>query len=108
MGSDAEDEAARSGHGFDGIASVDGKRLASAKTQRMVVSVEDTESEEDDVPILINPDLVNLKSVLDVADVILEVLDARDPLSFRSSHLEELASAQPGKRILLVMNKIGT
>lgn len=63
--------------------------------------------EEEEVPILLNRDLPTLKSVLDIADVVIEVLDARDPLSFRSSHLEELIAAKPGKRILLLLNKIG-
>jgi nuclear GTP-binding protein len=70
--------------------------------------VEDVDVElEEDIPILINHDLPNLRSVLDQADVILQVLDARDPLAFRSSHLEELAAAKPGRRTLLVLNKIG-
>lgn len=56
---------------------------------------------------LINHGLPNLKSVLDLADVVVEVLDARDPLSFRSAHLEELAAARPAGRTLLVLNKIG-
>lgn len=56
---------------------------------------------------LVNRDLVNLKTVLDQADVVLEVLDARDPQAFRSSHLEKLAASKPGQRTLLVLNKIG-
>lgn len=59
------------------------------------------------MPTLINYDLPNLKSVIDQADVVLEVLDARDPLAFRSSYLEELVSARSNARILLVLNKIG-
>jgi nuclear GTP-binding protein len=62
---------------------------------------------EEDIPILINHDLPNLQSVLDQADVILQVLDARDPLAFRSSHLEELAAAKAGRRMLFILNKIG-
>ena len=63
-------------------------------------------AEEDDVPVLINPDMPNLKAVLDAADVVVEVLDARDPLSSRSTHLEEVAR-ELGKKVLLVLNKTG-
>ena len=56
--------------------------------------------------VLANRDLSNLASVLEKAEVVVEVLDARDPLAYRSKHLEELAK-QKGKKVLLVMNKIG-
>lgn len=70
--------------------------------------VEDVEMEpQEGVPILINQDLPNLQSVLDQADVILQVLDARDPLAFRSSHLEELTAAKLRRQMLFVLNKIG-
>ena len=36
----------------------------------------------------------------------MEVLGVRDPLAYRSKHLEELAK-QKGKKVLLIMNKIG-
>lgn len=51
-----------------------------------------------------NHDLHTLKAVLDDSDVLLEVLDARDPLPFRSSYLEKVME---GKKVLLVLNKIG-
>lgn len=49
------------------------------------------------------------KKVVDEADVILEVLDARDPLGCRTRKIEELILASNGgeKRIVLVLNKIG-
>jgi nuclear GTP-binding protein len=68
----------------------------------------DVETEENMPPILINHDLPNLRSVLDQADVIIQVLDARDPLAFRSLHLEELAGTKPGRRMLFILNKIGS
>lgn len=53
-----------------------------------------------------------LKTVLETADVILEVLDARDPLGCRATNLETMIlgkysekAAKP-KRIILVLNKI--
>lgn len=48
-----------------------------------------------------------LKTVLDQADVILEVLDARDPIGCRSKWLEDkILSIDSSKKIILVMNKI--
>ena len=48
-----------------------------------------------------------LKQLLDKADVLVEVLDARDPLGSRSPALEALAlSMEPPKRIVLVLNKV--
>lgn len=92
---------------FDGVGSVTGKAAIQTKEKSRAI-IEDVEIvSEGDIPILHNNDLPNLQSVLDQADVILQVLDARDPLAFRSSHLEELAAARSGRRILLVLNKIG-
>ena len=47
------------------------------------------------------------KKVVDEADVILEVLDARDPLGCRSKEIEEMILNQGGKKVILVLNKIG-
>ncbi|OHS98333.1 hypothetical protein TRFO_08903 [Tritrichomonas foetus] len=44
------------------------------------------------------------KKVVDSADVLLEVLDARDPLGCRSKKLEDYIMKR-GKRLILVMNK---
>ena len=62
--------------------------------------------EEEEVPVLINRDLPTLQSVLEKADVVLEVVDARDPVVFRSEHVEKLVK-DAGKKVLLVLNKIG-
>lgn len=49
----------------------------------------------------------HVKTVVEKADIILEVLDARDPLSCRAYAIEALALAQnPPKRVILVLNKI--
>jgi len=45
-----------------------------------------------------------LKSVVEEADVILQVLDARDPQGCRSPQIEELVRTK-GKRMVLVLNK---
>lgn len=47
------------------------------------------------------------KKILDVADVILEVLDARDPLGCRCTAIEErILQSDPHKKVILVLNKI--
>ncbi|KAI0786475.1 P-loop containing nucleoside triphosphate hydrolase protein [Abortiporus biennis] len=67
-------------------------------------SIQETAEE---IPLLINPDLPNLGSVLDCADVVVEVLDARDPLACRSSRLEERVRTSK-KKLVFVLNKIDT
>ena len=49
----------------------------------------------------------DLKQVIENSDVILEVLDARDPLSCRSKELEShILCQKDDKKIILVLNKI--
>lgn len=46
--------------------------------------------------------------MVEAADVILEVLDARDPLAYRCREVEQFVrSADPNKKIVLLLNKIG-
>uniref|UniRef100_A0A0B8RQN2 Guanine nucleotide-binding protein-like 3 n=1 Tax=Philothamnus irregularis TaxID=1899461 RepID=A0A0B8RQN2_9SAUR len=48
-----------------------------------------------------------LKTVIEASDVILEILDARDPLGCRCPQVEQLIAQSEGrKKILLVLNKI--
>lgn len=48
-----------------------------------------------------------LKAVVEKSDIIIEVLDARDPLACRALGVETLAlSASPPKRVILLLNKI--
>lgn len=56
---------------------------------------------------LLSHEFPTLKAVVDAADVIIEVLDARDPLAYHSANLEELIKVQDGKKLLIVLNKIG-
>lgn len=46
------------------------------------------------------------KTVVDAADVVLYVLDARDPESTRSRKVEQAVLQNPGKRLILVLNKV--
>jgi len=94
--------------GAESIASLSAKTLNMKLKPRpppMVQTVE-VEEEEEEIPVLINRDLPNLKSVLHKADIVLEVLDSRDPLAFRSKHLEQLVE-EMGKKLVLLLNKIG-
>ncbi|OCH95890.1 hypothetical protein OBBRIDRAFT_441971 [Obba rivulosa] len=98
--SDGED----SDTAFDGVSglNVRARKATGAKAAATAIEVEQV---EDEVPVLMNPDLPNLKAVLDIADIVVEVLDARDPLRCRSAHVEELAES---KKVLLVLNKVDT
>ncbi|WWD17903.1 hypothetical protein CI109_102348 [Kwoniella shandongensis] len=58
-----------------------------------------------DVPDLIDTALSTLQDVLDRADVICEVVDARDILGGRSGHVEGLIKEAEGK-VVLIINKI--
>nr|GAT46205.1 predicted protein [Mycena chlorophos] len=95
--------------GFEGISSLSAKQLDENKVrprQKMQKQPMDLDEQpEDDVPVLINPELPNLQAVLDGADVVLHILDARDPIAFQSEHLETLTK---GKKVLFVLNKIDT
>lgn len=46
------------------------------------------------------------KTVVEASDVILYVLDARDPEATRSKKVEQAVLQNPGKRLILVLNKV--
>ncbi len=49
------------------------------------------------------------RRVVELSDVVLEVLDARDPLGCRCLQVEQAILTSPGahKKLILVLNKIG-
>lgn len=66
----------------------------------------DADSEPSDVPDLVDTALGTLQDVLDRADVVMQVVDARDILGGRSGYVEGLVKEAGGNFALLV-NKIG-
>jgi nuclear GTP-binding protein len=69
--------------------------------------------EDDDEVLVADPSLKlhakSLRKVLEASDVLIEVLDARDPVGTRCRAVErELRSLDGGrKKLILVLNKIG-
>jgi nuclear GTP-binding protein len=118
--SDGEDNNDAEGEesNFDGVATLGGPtgtRKNSSKstegtpaTMAGVFASASTAGTDGAPPPLPNPDLPHLAAVLDKADVVIEVLDARNPLAHRSSALEVRVAAKEGQKLLLVLNKIGT
>lgn len=47
-----------------------------------------------------------MKKLIEACDIIVEVLDARDPLSCRCKNIERKILGLPDKKIILVLNKI--
>jgi nuclear GTP-binding protein len=86
---------------------------AAARSAAFTENAEETAEEEDAQLGDVNAGqkkrtyLRDLRSVVDQSDVILQVLDARDPLACRARILEKMVLEEnAGKRIILVLNKI--
>ncbi|KAG8885095.1 hypothetical protein FRB97_002260 [Tulasnella sp. 331] len=61
--------------------------------------------EEEEAPPLIDHTLLDLDAVLERAGVVVQLLDARDPLSFRIPQFEKVV-LERGKQLVLLLNKI--
>jgi hypothetical protein len=98
------------GH-FDGLTTLGGPTKGPSKSMSMsdsgVPLAVASAGAKGVAPLLLNPDLPHLAAVLDKADVVIEVLDARDPLAHRSSVLEARVESKEGQKLLFLLNKIG-
>jgi nuclear GTP-binding protein len=107
---DSDDTEGKARH-FDGVATLGGptgtKKSSSKSAEGAPAAAGSAPAPaKDGAPPLLNPDLPHLAAVLDKADVVIEVLDARDPLVHRSSALEAHVASK-SQKLLLVLNKIG-
>jgi nuclear GTP-binding protein len=103
-----------------GVLPVYGRRPVNpvtASTKQKGKQVEVESEEEEDIPDLIDIELPTLQAALDRSDVVVEVLDARDPIGFRSQFLEqtillgEESSSSKAKnvwrdKLVILLNKI--
>ncbi|KAF0769269.1 guanine nucleotide-binding protein-like 3 [Aphis craccivora] len=48
----------------------------------------------------------NFKNIISMCDVVLEVLDIRDPLATRSKEIDDYLTANPDKKRIILLNKI--
>ncbi|KAF9514762.1 hypothetical protein BS47DRAFT_840607 [Hydnum rufescens UP504] len=105
-GDDSESEIDDSKIGMDGVTSlvVQAKTVPTTKTPKVSQPIEAAVVDEPE-PLLFDPSIPDLKHALDKADVWLYVLDARDPLTHRSSFIENLGREQ-GKKLVFLLNKI--
>ena len=94
------------GHGFDGVTSL--KRqpipLPQAQKRKTVVDGENNESKIPATPVYRGPS--TLREVLDKADVLVCVVDARDPEAGISEVVMKEAK-EKGKDMIIVVNKAG-
>lgn len=103
---DSENEGSEAG-GFDGVRAIRTGKAAPGTSKQAKAAAPIVEEEIDDVPVLMSSELASLKYVLEAADIVVEVLDARDPLAYHSSHLSDLVKAKEGQKLLCILNKIG-
>lgn len=86
------------------------KEPASKETEPKVKRVrQDVDTEKQTAPDKNSKQYLcsELNKVIDASDVVIEVLDARDPLGYRCPQLEEAVLQREGnKKLLLVLNKI--
>ncbi|KIP09819.1 hypothetical protein PHLGIDRAFT_11671 [Phlebiopsis gigantea 11061_1 CR5-6] len=104
-GADAATDDEGSEVAFDGIAAIPASRASTSGSKTKAPS-EVEPREEAEAPVLLNHEFPTFKAIIDAADVVIEVLDARDPLAYHSEHAKELTKARDGHKFLLVLNKI--
>lgn len=91
----------------DGIADITARSFPASKAQARTkhIAVAEEEEEEEEVPVLLNRDLPDLGKTIDSVDAVVYVLDARDPLPFKSTDLEEVLKSKK-KKVMFVLNKV--
>lgn len=80
---------------------------AGAASKQATSKAPAPQQSDDESSLARRSDLKCLKSVLEQADVVIHLLDARDPEGGRSSSLEEGKCLKDGAKTLFVLNKIG-
>lgn len=92
-----------------GIASLASSSVltASASIGADGADEDELDVDEADIPELVDTALATLQDVIDKADVVVQVLDARDIQGGRSEFVEKMVT-DAGGRFALVVNKIGT
>ncbi|KIO30960.1 hypothetical protein M407DRAFT_20083, partial [Tulasnella calospora MUT 4182] len=84
---------------LSGLSVVDSSRISTAAI------VDDAASDEDEeAPELLDPDFPDLDATINKADLVIQVLDSRDPLSYRVPSFEKTL-ADRGKKLVFVLNK---
>jgi nuclear GTP-binding protein len=86
--------------------------LKTAEENNMDYEEEESEEEEEDVPASASLGqnsrrsfLGELRKIVENADVLLHVLDARDPIGTKSTAIEEMILSHHGKKLVFVLNK---
>lgn len=87
-----------------GISSVSGSSVSTRPISGVSALPVVVAATEDDAPALLDSDLPTLQAALDAADVLLEVVDARDIAGSRSLSVETLVTEAGGK-VFIVINK---
>ncbi|TDL29595.1 hypothetical protein BD410DRAFT_758560 [Rickenella mellea] len=99
-----EDDDDESNTVFDGISNIElgtRKSKLDTKTKATVES-----GDAGSAPQLMDSRFPTLNSVLEIADVVLQVVDARDPLACRSTHVDEFVKERNGAKTVMILNKI--
>ncbi|KAG9014404.1 hypothetical protein FRB90_005376 [Tulasnella sp. 427] len=84
---------------MSGLSVVESSRISTAAVVGDLLS-----DDEDEAPELLDPDLPDLDSAINKADLVIQVLDCRDPLAYRVPSFEKVL-ANRGKKLFFVLNK---
>ena len=95
--------ASESGESTEGVTEILQHENATSEPPRRA-----DQATKEDIPMLLDPSIPHLDAVLNHVDVLIQILDVRDPLPCRSIWLEQnfLARSQD-KKLAYVLNKIG-